>query len=427
MKRIAAFALAVLLASPARAAPLSAGRGAPDPLEAQARQFVRLALSLGHAYPRVVDAYFGPPELDAPARPLGALQGGLQQLAAALGRDPPSPRRDRLLRKVDSLSALTAVMKAPRALSFDDEARRVYGMAVPQPDAQGQARARAALDRLLPGRGDLIARLAAWRARFTIPEDRRGAVFLRALAECRARTLAHWPLPPDEKLDVVWDAGVPAAWQRYQGHDRSRLEINPAAVADPESALDVACHEAYPGHHAQFLAMAARGVEDTVVILRSPEQVLREGAANYGIALAFPAPARLAFTRDVLFPLAGFDRRDAARFVAVHRLVGDLALSVLPILRDYRDGKLASGDAMAALMLQGLVSSPEALLDFTRDTGAYVIGYTAARDLVRDCVAARSRATGRDSWTVLRAIVAGPDLTALDCPPFAQPMSLHRP
>ena len=409
MKWATAFLLAALLVSPARAA--------PDPLDAQARQFVRLALALGRIEPHAADAYFGPPELNAPspARSLGALQGDLKQLTEALRRDPPSARRDRLLHKTDSLLVLTTVMKNPHALSFDEEARRLYGVTLPPPDARAQARARAALDRLLPGRGDLLTRLAAWRARFAIPMARRKAVFARALAECRARTLAHWQLPGDEKVDIVWNEDVPAAWHRYQGQDRSSIAINPAAVADPGSALDVACHEAYPGHHAQFLAMTMHGVEDTVVILRSPEQVLREGAANYGVDLAFPPAARLAVTRDVLFPEAGFDRSDAVRFVQVHRLVGELALSVMPILRDYRDGRLVSGDAMAALMLQGAIASPQALMEFTRDTGAYVIGYTAARDLVHACVAARSKAAGHDEWPVLRAIVAEPDLTALNC------------
>jgi hypothetical protein len=274
----------------------------------------------------------------------------------------------------------------------------------PPPDLQGQARARRTLDRLLPGKGDLSSRLAAWRTRFVIPDYRRRAVFLRALSECRARTRAHWILPADEQLDVAWGADVPAAWQRYQGRDRSRLEINPAAVADPGTALDVACHEAYPGHHAQFLLMAAHGlaVEDTVVMLRAPDQVLREGAANAGIDLAFPPAARLVFTRDVLFPMVGFDRRDAARFVHVHRLVGELALSVMPILRDYRDGRMASGDAVARLVLDAGITSPETLLDFTRDLGAYVTGYTVARDMVAACLAAQ----GRDRWAALATIVA---------------------
>lgn len=402
MKRLAALWFAAVLMAPAQAA--------PDPLEAQGQQFARLALALGRIDPGAVDTSFGPPGLVAPRLSLQALQANLEALAAALQRDPSSPRRDRLVRKTQSLLALVVAMQALHPLSFDAEARQIYGMAVPPPDARHQAQARAALDRLLPGRGDLVSRLSAWRARFTIPDERRRAVFERALSECRARTLVHWPLPPDEKLEIIWGADVPAASQRYLGHDRSRLAINPDAVADPGTALDVACHEAYPGHHAQFLAMAARGlnVEDTVVILRSPEQLLREGAANYGIDLALPRAARLAFTRDVLFPLAGLDRRDAARFVAVHQLVSELALSVLPVLRDYHDGRLASGDAMAALVLQAAVASPQALMAFTRQTGAYVIGYTAARDLVRACVEGGSRASGEDKWTVLRALVAGP-------------------
>jgi hypothetical protein len=409
MKRLLALVLVVALSSAAWAA--------PDPLEAQGRQFVVLATTLGHLHPREIDAYWGPPELDmrrrGPTPSFPALRRDMALLREAVAHDAPSPRRDRLAGRLDHLITLLDVIAKPRALSFDQEARQVYGVIVPPPYPEIQARALKRLDRLLPGHGDLASRLSTWRARFSIPDDRRRAVFLRALAECRARTLPHWPLPADEKVDVVWSAEVPAAWQRYQGHDRSRLEINPAAVGDPGTALDVACHEAYPGHHAQFVVMAAAGlaVEDTVVILRSPDQVLREGAANAGIDLAFPPAARLAFTRDELFPIAGFDRRDAATFVQIHRLIGDLALSVMPILRDYYDGRLASGDAMARLMLDAQISSPEALLEFTHDLGATVTGYTVARDMVTACMAAR--VGNGDRWAVLRDIIADRDIGIL--------------
>ncbi|HEU0095995.1 MAG TPA: hypothetical protein VFQ52_06045 [Rhizomicrobium sp.] len=399
MKRLAALVLAAALVS---AAP------PPDPLEAQGRRFVVLATSLGHLYPHEIDAYWGPPELDmrsrGPAPSLLTLRRDLTQLRGAITADAPSPRRDRLAGRLDHLIALLDVIAKLHAKSFDDEARAIYGVVVPPPDSAAQARAREKLNRLLPGHGDLASRLSAWRARFSIPDNRRREVFLRALAECRARTLPHWPLPKDEHVDVVWNADVPAAWQRYQGHDRSRLEINPAAVADPGTALDVACHEAYPGHHAQFLMMAGGGVvvEDTVVILRSPDQVLREGAANAGIDLAFPLAARLAFTRDVLFPLVGFNRRDAAAFVQVHRLVADMALSVMPILRDYYDGRMASGDAMARLVMDAQVVSPEPLLEFTRDTGAFVLGYTVERQTVANCLMRQASNDGR--WALLRAM-----------------------
>lgn len=406
MKRLAALVLAVALGSSARAA--------PDPLEAQGRHFVLLATSLGHLRPHEIDAYWGPPELDmrrrGPAPSLPALRRDMAQLRSDVARDASSPRRDRLAGRLDHLIALLDVIAKPHALSFDQEARQVYGVIVPPPDPAAQTRALKKLGHLLPGRGDLASRLSAWRARFAIPDDRRRTVFLRALTECRARTLPHWPLPPDENVEVMWSTDVPAAWQRYQGRNRSRLEINPAAVADPGTALDVACHEAYPGHHAQFLAMVAAGlpVEDTVVVLRSPDQVLREGAANAGIDLAFPPALRQAFTRDVLFPLAGFNRRDAAAFVQVHRLAGDLAMSVTPILRDYYDRRLASGDAMARLMLDTKIASPETLLEFTRDTGALVLGYTVEREVVENCLMKEASKDGR--WEALRAMAVNLNL-----------------
>ena len=54
--------------------------------------------------------------------------------------------------------------------------------------------------------------------------------------------------------------------------------------------------------------MRDRGwMEYTVYPLFSPQSLIAEGTANYGIEVAFPRPERLAFERDVLFPLAGLD------------------------------------------------------------------------------------------------------------------------
>jgi hypothetical protein len=414
MMRLTAVAL-VLLTFVSPSAP-----AAPDPLEGQARRFVMLATSLGHLHPREIDAYWGPSDLDmrskgdAPSLP--DLRRQLLQLRRDVDQGPPSPRRSRLAGRLDHLIALLKVIEKPRAMSFAEQARQVYGMTTPALDSRDHARAMKRLDRVLPGHGDLMPRLAAWRGKFVIPIERRKTVFLRALARCRTATAAHWPLPADERLDTVWRSDVPAAWHRYQGHHRSLLQINPEAVADPASVLEVACHEAYPGHHAQFLAMDASGkklfVEDTVVLLRSPEQMLREGAASYGADLAFPDLARLTFMRDILFPLAGFDPREAASFLEVDRALADLALWATPILRDYYDGRITSGDAMARLMLDAQISSPQALLEYTRDMGAYVNGYAAAGQLVVQCVAARAK--NSDRWSVLRAVVGDMDVSVLD-------------
>lgn len=412
MKRLLVLALVAALGASARAA--------PDPLDAQGAHFVMLATSLGQLYPKEIDAYWGPPELDrrtrGPRPSMAGLRRDLGQLRGAVAGDAPSPRRDRLLARLDQLTALLTVLEHPRAMPFDAQARAIYGLSVPPPDSKALAHAQAVLARSLPGRGAVSTRLAQWRARFVIPDDRRRAVFMRALAECRARTQAHWPLPPGEAVDVVWTGAVPAAWHRYQGHGRSLLQINPDAVADPGTALNVACHEAYPGHHVQFLAMeAAAGphglpVEDTVVILRSSDQVLREGAADAGVDVVFPAAARLAFTRDVLFPMAGLNPRQAVAFETIRAAASALSPAALPVLRDYYDGHMASGDAVARLVMDAQVASPEAMLDFTHDTGAYVLGYTAARAMVAACL---TQPRIEDRWRTLRAMVTAQKLA---CP-----------
>jgi hypothetical protein len=395
---------------------------AADPVEAQATRFVEIALAFGQTDAKEVDAYFGSdalkPKIDARAPSLETIERDLARLAADIAGDPgpATPRRARLASRVTHLQALIGAIRKPGSLSFDEEARRVYAIDPMPVDRTATARAIAELDRLLPGPGPLAGRVDAFRARYVIAEDKREAVFARALAECRRRTRAHWPLPATERVDVEWTSSVDAAWQRYKGGYHSLLQINPQAVAFLGSALDVACHEAYPGHHAQFVMqeLAQRPgslpIEERVVLLRSPDSMFREGAANYGVDLAFPPEDRLAFERDVLFPLAGLPVADAARFERVRALIDVVAPATAPILRDYRDGRLSSADAADALRRDALVSSPEALLGFADQFGAYALGYTVARDWVAKGVA-RATAAG-DRWQVLRGFVAAPGMPA---------------
>jgi hypothetical protein len=140
------------------------------------------------------------------------------------------------------------------------------------------------------------------------------------------------------------------------------------------------------------------------VLLRSPASVLREGAANFGVELAFPFQERVAFEEHVLFPLAGLDPREARRYEIVHRLVDQLSAAAAPIIASYRDHRLSRDDAEQQLANEALVSSPGALLDFADHYGAYVLGYTAARDSIRDYVSAQRR----DHWSVLRELVSDP-------------------
>jgi hypothetical protein len=415
--------LAAMLSSPPEA---TAATGIS--LEQAGERFVTLALELatikGHA--DEVDSYFGPASLrprDGEPPPtmaeLSSQTEALLQQLSRLQERAPTRRAARLVGQVRSFNALLQVIRYPGRWSFEQEAAGVYGMAVPAVDPAATAKTLAALSAALPGSGALSLRLEEFLSDFVVSPERRQAVFESALQECRRRTLAHWRLPADERLKVEWTGSVPAAWHRYRGHDFSLLQVNPDAIVLVGSAIDIACHEAYPGHHAQFLLMrqnagpAGLPVEDEIVLLRSPASVLREGAANFGVELAFPFEDRVRFDREVLFPLAGLAPAQAYRYETVHRLVDRLSAAAAPILAAYADRRISFGVAASELQSEAQISSPEALLQFLDQYGAYTLGYTVARDIVGDYVRARSRLTGKDEWTVLRSVVAQPDLAIL--------------
>jgi hypothetical protein len=394
-------------------------------LDLEGERFVRLALALGNLHADEIDGYFGPPSLRGAERmDLSSLRNEVQRLRADLDASPETSARVTKLRaQIRAFDGLLQILGEPGTHTFDAESRLVYGMTFSSPVERHSTEALQTLERMLPGPGNLATRVGTFRDRFVIPPQRRRAVFERALAECRARTRAKWQLPAGEKLNVEWTSDVDAAWHRYEGRGRSSLRLNPAAVAFVSTALDVACHEGYPGHHAQFVLMEAHAgsgglaVEDTVVLLRSPVSMMREGAANYGVELAFSPGERLAFERDVLFPLAGLDPAQAREYREVSRLVDELSMNVAAIARDYRDKRLTVQNARRALESSALVPSPDALLRFVDRLGPYVLGYTVARDKIRSYVEAEHQRTCehtcRDRWTILRSVLEEPNVDLL--------------
>jgi hypothetical protein len=400
-------------------------------LDVAAEDFVRLALAFGRLAPRELDGYSGPETLRAGSGPstAAAIVRGAQVLADGLASAPAAtaaPRRVRLLAQVQALrTAASAYVPGATRPSFDVEARDLYGTRdAASIDAADVAAARRTLAALAPGSGALVDRVTALRARFVVPKDRRRAVFEAAVDACRARTGAHWPRPAPERVDVRWGLGGPwGAWHRYQGGYVSTLEMTTASLAFADSVVDLACHETWPGHHAQFVlnewaAGAGRrpAVELTVALLRSPLSALREGAASYAVDLALPPPDRLRLERDVLFPLAGLDSREAALMLRVRDLLRRVEPAIAPIVRDYRDGRVSREPAAERLRREALVAAPEPLLRFVDELGAYVVGYGVARARVAAAVEARAAATGVDRWRALGDLLIESNPSTLQTP-----------
>ena len=64
-----------------------------------------------------------------------------------------------------------------------------------------------------PRQGPLAARYQRFRDRLNIPAAKVDTVFKTAIAACRARTLAHMPLPPGERFDLEYVKGT--SWNAY--------------------------------------------------------------------------------------------------------------------------------------------------------------------------------------------------------------------
>jgi hypothetical protein len=416
----------LLLAACRPAAP-----AAPDPgrLDAVARRYVILGLGLGAHDPAYVDAYYGPDSLRAAAAAesltVAEVRTAAESLIAVLGDSVPAYAdtlvrlRHRYLRVQLGSMAARARMLGGERLSFDQEAAALYDATPPHYGDAHFDSLLARLDSLLPGRAPLAERYQRLRDRVTIPAGKVDTVFKTAIAACRARTLAHVPLPPRERFDLEYVKGTSwNAYNWYKGNYHSLIQVNLDFPIVIDRAVDLACHEGYPGHHVynalleQALVRERGWVEISMYPLFSPQSLIAEGSANFGIDMAFPAAERLAFERDSLFPLAGLNRSLAGTNAAVGQVVERLNYARNEVARRYLEGELdsvAAGKLMRRywLVAPALAAKQVRFIDTYR---SYVINYNLGRDLVADWVAR----TGGDSeaarWRAFQALLSAPHL-----------------
>lgn len=403
------------------------------PLSDGAADYVNLVLAVGRHDANFVDAYYGPAAWKAAAdagapRPLPELQAEARRIIEAVVHSELAP--DEALRREYLLGQLSAVEThinrlQGRRYRFEDEAEALYQVRPPQtPEATFEA-ALVRLADLLEGTGSVQDRYQKARERVLVPPHRVDAVFQAAIAEARERTRRHVALPASDHFKVEYVTGKSwSAYNWYQGGGTSVIQVNLDLPIAMDRALDLAAHEGYPGHHVynamleQRFAQAPPGgrgwVEFTVYPLFSPQSLIAEGTANFGIEVAFPGEERLAFERDVLFPLAGLDPADTERWARVQAEMKVLAFADNEAARGYLDGALDRAQAEAFLVRYSLRSEAQAAqrLRFIETYRSYVINYNLGEQLVRDWVV-RQGGTVEDParrWNVFVDLISSPRL-----------------
>lgn len=369
-------------------------------LDDLAERYVHLALELGEYDTDYVDAYLGPAEWREQARTQLRPQKQLAADIAAFlqeltGVSPESEleqhRLDHLLKNVRAMD-VRARMVTGESFSFATEARLIYDVELSEYEMGRFDELLVEIDALVPGKGDLAERVDAFRSLLAIAPDKVEAVFQAAVDECRRRTEMHIELPANERysLDLVTGTSW-GAYNWYQGDNHSLVQVNLDFPLNIDRAVDLGCHEGYPGHHVWNMMVENRllkergWIEYAVFPLFSPAALVAEGSGNYGVDLAFPGDDKIRFEREVLFPMAGLDPQLAEPLERLNSLTSELAFARAATIRLYLDGEISRDKAIERTRKYSLTSREKAekSVRFAEQYRSYVLNYSLGKALVK--------------------------------------------
>jgi hypothetical protein len=394
-------------------------------IDALAQDYVRLALEIDAHESGYVDAYYGPEAWREAARrnprERAALKMEADRIVAALRRLATASgepgQRARVMMANTSSARFRLDMIDGKRTPFVEEAEALFGLRPKLRPLSDFDAALARIETLLPGPGPLSERVAAFRAQYSVPDDRLDDVMHASIGECRRRTAAFIPLPTGENfsMTLVNDKSW-GAYNYYKGDNQSLIEINTDLPVSIGHVLVLGCHEGYPGHHVQGIFnernYRERGwAEYSIMPLYVPAAPLNEGGADFGVDLAFPGDERLRFEMEVLYPLAGLDPKMAPAFETLRRATRELDGALLRISQMHLDGEIDREQAITLAEKYRLASRDvaEQSLRFDAAYRSYVINYSVGEDLVRAYVD-RHGSDQKARWAAYVRIMSLPTL-----------------
>ena len=407
-------------------------------MNAVAERYAHLVLALGQHDPDYVDAFYGPAEWKTQAekekKSLDAIGAEAAELSATLAKIPEATtsgdemlklRREYLQKQISALAARVRMLKGEK-LKFDDESRALYDAVAPTYPDSHFIQIIAQLEKKIPGTNrqsgsdPLWKRYEEWRKPFLIPKDKLDKVFQLAIKECRARTLAHVALPPNESFTVEYVTDKPwGGYNWYKGNFHSVIQVNTDLPVFIDRAVDLAAHEGYPGHHAYNSLLEKNLVRDrgwkefSVYALFSPQSLIAEGTANFGREVAFPAEAdRMKFEKEVLFPAAGIDASRADEYYAVQDLMKQLDYAANEAARRLINGEIDENAAVQWLQKYAVMDPARAQqrVKFIKRYRSYVINYNLGEDMVRHYIEKCSGTDPEKRWSEFAKLLSSPRL-----------------
>jgi hypothetical protein len=349
-------------------------------------RYLRLGLQLDRHVEGTVDAYFGPPE---PAEEIRAAPPADPATLVAEADDLLGELEDGWLRdQVVGLHTFARVVSG-ETLPYADEVELCYGVRPRRTDEAVFADAHARLDELLPGDGSLAERYQRWRKESAVSREQIERVVTAIIDWARAWTSRLVDLPAGEHVTLEIVTDKPWGGFCYYLRDlESRIELNADLPRSPDEIVHLALHETYPGHHAERclkeqLLVRERGlIEETIVLVPTPQSLIAEGLAELGAVLVLSGEegeALAGVVRD-----AGLEF-DLGRVLAIQRALAPCDwVDVNGALMLFEDGA-DEAESRAYLERWGLMTPERSahVIRFLREptSRSYILTYAAGREL----------------------------------------------
>jgi hypothetical protein len=357
-----------------------------------AERYLRLGLRVGRHVDGIVDAYFGPPELAAEveAESLVVPRELADHADALLGELDDGWLRD----QVEGLRTYAGVLAGDQT-PYADEVEGCYGVRPAWTDEAVFAAAHEELEQLLPGEGTLAERLDRWETSIRVPAEQVEDAVAAVIDETRvwARRLVDLPDGEGVVVEIVRDEPW-IAFCAYLGNFRSRIAVNVDLPISAIELLVLAIHETYPGHHVercckdQLLVRGAGLLEETIVLVPTPQAVVAEGIATVAPWVLLEGDAGPALVSIV--SEAGIEL-DLDHALTVGRALEPCRRSSVNAALMLHERGASEAETQSYIERWGLLTSVQAahaIRFFTEPTSrSYVLTYSAGRDLCRSYIA----------------------------------------
>jgi hypothetical protein len=266
--------------------------------------FLLLALRIDKHIKGYVDFYFGPEELrqivyyeslTAPNTLLNDSNDLIKQLRA----QGYNKERERYIEKLLVAMKTSIEILIGSEISIKDQFIKLYDVDL-QPAKEAELyNLKEEYEDAYKGSGSLEERMNKLRITRKVPVSKVFKFFKKAvdITEKQTKELFIDLLPKDERviIDVVNSSEnvKRSCYNWYMGKYISRIEVNPNYQMYWTVFLSFSSHEAYPGHHTEFVVKEERlyrelnQFEHSLLILHSPKLVISEGIANKAISILF--------------------------------------------------------------------------------------------------------------------------------------------